>query len=120
MPEHSNPPPSVDWTKVPFPSDRLTLGHLRQRAASDPDELEVLAYNLLSFELDVAGAVLLQYPPGSNTARVSDAIKEENCKQLAALYVEMGVASGPQEAKLLVDELIAAVRAHVRAPGGRV
>lgn len=115
MTEEPIPHASIDWATISLPSDRLTLGQLRLRAESDPDALEVLVYNLVSYELEIAGEMLIEYPPGSELAKLHLSITEEKSKELAALYVDAGVAAGPREAKLLVDELLAAAAAHVRS-----
>ena len=117
--EDSDPVPRIDWTKVPFPSDRLTLGGVRKLAAGDPSTLETMVYNLVSHECEVAAsaAALALKPPGARGRRFSESLLDENGKELASRYVEMGVAAGTHEATRLVTELIGTAKGTVRGRG---
>lgn len=121
MPDSSNLHSLVDWTKVSFPSDRLPLGEARKRAGGDPEELEVLIYNLVSHEREVADfALALELEPaGTEKKRRGRLLLSANAAELADRYVEMGVARGKQEANQLVKELMGAARVQVSGKAGR-
>lgn len=105
----------VNWTKVSFPSDRLPLGELRKRAGGHPEDAGILAHNLILSELELArDALVLTVTPrnaeDTEQQRIRKIMIEFKGKELADLYVTMGVA-GKHEATQLTQQLIEAAQA---------
>ena len=97
------------------------LGAVRTRAASDPEAIGVLIYNLVSHERELAARVFAcaLEPHGSDGKRLRDSLIEESGRELAARYTAMGVASGRHDGTRLVGELTATVKALAREGLGR-
>lgn len=115
----SPPGDGIDWSRLSFPSDRVTLGALRQRAHGDAEAVGLLAHNLVTCERDMALSSLVSYASDPEMTRIHSAVMAEKRKELAAMYVESGVASGSNEASVLVEELLAAVAAAAGLKTGR-
>jgi len=69
-------------------------------------------HNVLSLEAEIVRSVVDAGTSkfAAETARVAGILIEENKKELAALYQEVGLASGPHDATRLTDQLEASAR----------
>ncbi|MCP9801795.1 hypothetical protein [Synechococcus sp. RedBA-s] len=116
----SDPLPPIDWTTIPFPSDRWSLGEARKRSDGDVEGLTNLIHTLVSNERTVAAhAMIHELSDNADRRRVGDVLLDVETKTLAAQYVELGIARGKHHAKQLVDDLIAAARANVPGKSDR-
>jgi hypothetical protein len=112
----------VDWNRVAFPSNRLTLGQLRKSAATDRQTVEVAVHNLLCLEMEVAIDSAASLSGTRRTiGQVAKTLLAEKAKELASHYVRIGLAAGPQEAKQLVARLESSVASATgpESPGHR-
>ncbi len=98
----------LDWDRVPLPSDRLTLGRLRQAIGGNHEDLGVFVHNLTLLEQEVAKYTLseaLRAPFDEEAALLPRFGKEESVKELAKLYKQAGLAAGRAAATELIREL---------------
>jgi hypothetical protein len=100
---------AAEWHSIETPSDRLTLGELRRTLGGNLEDIETLVHNLIlaEFELGVAACVEAK---NALESHVTDRLAKWDIKDLAALYVEAGLASGSHEAEQLAKRYYAAVR----------
>lgn len=113
--------PHLKWATAPLPSNQLTLGQLRAKGFSHPEDLEIIIHNVSQLEMEVGdySIVLATTERGTQNWRVREALRAENAKELASLYVQVGLASGPREAKQLVDNYISQVTREAGRSRGR-
>ncbi|HLN26909.1 MAG TPA: hypothetical protein VK395_04145 [Gemmataceae bacterium] len=98
----------IDWDTVALPSDCVTLGQLRHAIGGNHKDLGVFVHNLTLTEQEVARFALseaLRAPFDQDAALVPRVLKEESAKELASLYQEAGLATGPQHASQLIRDL---------------
>ena len=101
------PRPEIDWAQAPFPSQRLTLGQLRQSIGCDHEELGIAVHNLALLEKEVATEAFHEaiHSAGENERHMHKVLKEGNAEELAELYIATGTVSGKQEATELIRRL---------------
>lgn len=94
-----------------FPSDALTLGQLRAQVNGEWHAAEILAHNIIQLEMElVSGAKARGRPASTETERITNILREQKAQELAALYVEVGLAGGEHEANQLIEKLETAAR----------
>lgn len=97
----------IDWGRVVWPSDSLTLRQLRSQVGHDSTKLDAVLHNLFLLERElVVMSVMTNSERPSHIARhVTNVLADEGSKALVTLYVQVGLATGPHEAAQLVDNL---------------
>jgi hypothetical protein len=125
--------PDIDFTKIDFPSDGLTIKTLRRLHPDDfdtePDACHRLVEDvagranqnlmtMLDAERFVAQAAFakassVQWTPGD----IEDA--QISAARAATLYVHYGLASGPQHAQQLIRGIETQAAEQARQPPGR-
>jgi hypothetical protein len=113
--DDNDPVSRINWTAVPFPSDRLTLGGVRKLAKGNPSVGAAMIHDLVTHECDVAtsAAALALKPLGSRGRRFSASVLEQESRDLSSRYVDLGLAGGIHEAARLVSGLIASAEEAV-------
>lgn len=84
------------------------------------EALTTLIHNLVTNERTVAThAMIHELSNNADRRRVGDVLLDVETRALAAQYVEVGLARGKRHAEQLVEELIAAARAHLPGQSDR-
>jgi hypothetical protein len=118
--DHKEPLSSIDWTKVSFPSDDVTLGDIRKSEGVSLAEMLRFIADLVSWEIAVATqAMIRETSDRPDRRRVGDTVLNLETEELASHYVEIGLARGRHEGVQLVQKLIASVRAQVHGKSDR-
>jgi hypothetical protein len=122
-----SPPDSVDYSSIPFPSDRITMADLRR---AHPDRFDVPggrrfrgdASSDATFHLDtivylerLIAASAFDRAAGKPENPLDQALLErEDCvSELTKLYQTYGVAKGPNHTEELVRDMEARAAAQV-------
>jgi hypothetical protein len=103
---------TLDWSKIEFPSDRLTVGTIRRRhpeVFTRPDHgiaeslIRLLAFDILSNEMDLAALAFAQSggsaPPDLLVSR------QEIVQTLLADYEAVGLGAGPASRQALIEKI---------------
>jgi hypothetical protein len=133
LPMVERPQPQIDFTKIDFPSDGLTVGTLRRvhpEQIDTGDDIDLFSKDyggaagdhvtgMLGAERDFATAAFnraLGIPP---PAPLDKSMLEVYIKSITDDYIRYGIATGPHHAEQLVRGIESQATEQARQRGGR-